>query len=406
MRNYKIYLSLFLIICCKLSDAQWTQVADFTGNPGPFASGFGIGNKAYIIENQCTNRLWEYDVTNDTWLQKAYFPGVCRTSGVAFSVNGKGYFGTGGFNGSNIYENDWWEYDPVINTWTQKTSFPGGARMEAVGFSIANKGYLGTGYSHTGTPVYYKDFWEYDPSTDAWIQKSDVPGPPRDLALGVSLNSKGYLGLGIALGQIGNPSIGNLSDFYEYDPTANTWTQKQSVSFGGRVEAGIFYFNNEIYIMGGRIISSQTGLTSGLKFNPLTNVWSNFSGFDGGAVLFPVAISFSNSAYMGMGMDNFQNNRNDWWKFVLNPTSITEDINDVGDVQIYPSPTTDYLFIKTTKTIVAAEFKLWSVEGSMLLKKQISNTEDKIDLSHLPNGIYVAEWINGGDVVRKKIIKE
>src|SRR5580765_6530695 len=56
------------------------------------------------------------------------------------------------------------------NTWTQKTSFGGTERYGVVGFSIGSKGYMGTGFSNYN---YYKDFWEYDPATDAWTQKAD-----------------------------------------------------------------------------------------------------------------------------------------------------------------------------------------------------------------------------------------
>ena len=40
---------------------------------------------------------------------------------------------------------DFWEYDPATNAWTQKADFGGTARLDAVGFSIGSKGYIGTG---------------------------------------------------------------------------------------------------------------------------------------------------------------------------------------------------------------------------------------------------------------------
>ena len=55
---------------------------------------------------------------------------------------------------------DFWEYDPATNAWTQKADFGGTARDGAVGFSIGSKGYIGTGYDGTGST---KDFWEYTP---------------------------------------------------------------------------------------------------------------------------------------------------------------------------------------------------------------------------------------------------
>ena len=77
----------------------------------------------------------------NTWLQKAYYPGtgVFRTSG--FSIGNYGYIGTG----AAPYTVDFWAYDPTNDTWTQKADFGGPTRYDAIGLSIGNKGYIGTG---------------------------------------------------------------------------------------------------------------------------------------------------------------------------------------------------------------------------------------------------------------------
>jgi N-acetylneuraminic acid mutarotase len=54
-------------------------------------------------------------------------------------------------------------------TWTKKADFGGGSRESGIGFSIGSKGYIGTGKNQGGN--YTKDFWEYDPATNAWTQK-------------------------------------------------------------------------------------------------------------------------------------------------------------------------------------------------------------------------------------------
>ena len=50
---------------------------------------------------------------------------------------------------------------------------------QAVGFSIGGKGYIGTGAIWSPTWIYYKDFWEYDPVANTWTQKEDVGGTAR-----------------------------------------------------------------------------------------------------------------------------------------------------------------------------------------------------------------------------------
>jgi N-acetylneuraminic acid mutarotase len=57
----------------------------------------------------------------DTWTQKADFGGTARYGAFAFSINGKGYLGTGDNN--NVLYKDVWEFDPLTHSWTQKADF-------------------------------------------------------------------------------------------------------------------------------------------------------------------------------------------------------------------------------------------------------------------------------------------
>src|SRR4051794_10367712 len=86
----------------------------------------------------------------DFWKQKANLP-FGRQGAVSFVIGSKAYVGTG--DDSYIYDpfkNDFWEYNPADpncgGTWTQLAAFGGTKRRDAVGFSINNKGYIGTGY--------------------------------------------------------------------------------------------------------------------------------------------------------------------------------------------------------------------------------------------------------------------
>lgn len=200
---------------------SWTKKKDIKGEVRTNAVGFSIGNRGYIATGENTkahylNDLWEYNPENDTWSQKANLPGAANTLTLAagFSIDNKGYIGTGlqtGENNSNNYATKkFWEYDPAENKWTQKKDFDGENRTGAVGFSIGNKGYIGTGYG--SGQVYLNDFWEYDPAKDAWAKKIDFNGEGRTDSFGFSIGSKGYLGGGRGSGG------GDLNDFWEYTP--------------------------------------------------------------------------------------------------------------------------------------------------------------------------------------------
>ena len=80
---------------------------------------------------------------------------------------------------------------------------------------------------------YTKDFWEYDPAANTWTQKADFGGTARYGAVGFSIGSKGYIGTGY--------DGSYIKDFWEYDPAANTWTQK--ADFGGTARYGAVGFS-------------------------------------------------------------------------------------------------------------------------------------------------------------------
>ena len=219
----------------------WSQKANFGGTKRKFAVGFSIGNKGYIATGDdgsstyggATNDIWEYDPNENKWTPKAPFPGTPRFGAVGFSIGSKGYIGTGHLDprlGDPAFRiNDFWEFDPndgPQGSWTEKNKIGGSSgvpRAYAVGFSIGNKGYIGTGNTAL-TPAKQKDFWEYDPSADTWTRKSDFGGPARFVAFGLSIGLNGYIGAG---------DIGGLNhfihDFWEFNPESNTWVQKDNL---------------------------------------------------------------------------------------------------------------------------------------------------------------------------------
>jgi N-acetylneuraminic acid mutarotase len=267
----------------------WTQKANLgstenipAGFPRKSAVAFAIGAKGYVGTGENSTGLlsdfWEYDPATNTWTRKNDFgvatlrEGLKRTEAVGFSImsttsTGKGYVGTG-INDADVYQKDFWEFDPatgVNGTWTKKTDFLGAARAEAVGLSIVSKGYVGTGRSGESVAQYYKDFYEFDPATNAWLKKADFAGGFRAEAVALYAYSPcggyGYVGLGYIpcyepcggtceCGQVCTA----FSDFWEYDPVTDTWTQKAYYDggelTGKRAEAAAFSLSSTSHFVG------------------------------------------------------------------------------------------------------------------------------------------------------------
>ncbi|MBS1737187.1 MAG: T9SS type A sorting domain-containing protein [Bacteroidetes bacterium] len=311
----------FLEVYAQAPDS-WTQKASFSGTARWSAAGFSINGKGYIGTGGNNSSLykdfWEYNPVTDVWTQKADFGGTARWGAVGFSINGKGYLGTG--DGSSGHTKDFWEYDPSTNLWTQKADYGGAEHNNATGFSINGKGYIGTGYNNIG---YTRDFWEYDPTINLWTKKADFGGTARWCAVGFSINGKGYIGTGLD----GN----SKKDFWEYDPTTNLWAQK--ADFGGTAR----------YFAAGLVISNKgyigTGLDGGgyrkdfWKYDPTTNFWSQSSDINGAARRGAVALNINGQGYLGIGDANGA--ISDFWKYndsVFTPTipSFTPDNGYTG----------------------------------------------------------------------------
>ncbi len=235
----------------KTSVAQGTGIrkANFPGGPRYSAASFSIGTKVYLGlgnddgDNPMSD-FWEWDQTTNLWTRKADYPGSTIGDFVCFSIGTKGYIETGGNFFNDVFTAEFWEYDPATNSWTQKASLPTTpSRSGAVGFSIGTKGYIGIGHKWgLNSDPYYKDFWEWDQATNIWTQKANFPGNSRAGAVGFSIGNKGYIGTGQGdWGAI-------YKDFWEWDQETNTWKELANFSGNARANGVGFSIGNKGYI--------------------------------------------------------------------------------------------------------------------------------------------------------------
>lgn len=141
----------------------WKKKANYPGTPVGFAMGFSIGEKGYIglgsinSFEDYTTQLCEYDPAIDQWVIKKYLPFDKEVrSPVAFVIDGKGYFGLGGFDTDGTI----WEYDPVTNTVTRDGEFKAFSRIGATVFQLSDRAIIGSG-DFDG--YYDKTFVQYFP---------------------------------------------------------------------------------------------------------------------------------------------------------------------------------------------------------------------------------------------------
>lgn len=208
------------------------------------------------------------------------------------------------------------------NSWQQKQSIPGSVRYLAVGLSIGSKGYIGLGFDGAAE---LKDFWEYDPSSNTWSQRADFGGDARTAAVGFSIGNKGYVGTGGA----GTSPTADRKDFWEYDPSTNVWTRKADFPGTARQVATGFSIGNKGYIGIGRTVYFNY-LQDFWEYNPANDTWTQKADFGGGPRYASVGFSIGTKGYIGTGTSApGYTYRKDFWEYDQGTDTWTQKA-DVG----------------------------------------------------------------------------
>jgi len=232
------------------------------------ASLFRINNRIFygLGQNQGENcnRGYRCDFfefipsTGQSKLVSDCFPGGPRSNAVAFSLEGRGYVGLGHGRSEPYYLNDFWEFDPSSNlgndSWRKLEGLDGNAlknREAAFVFQFPDRVFVGGG---AAGDLYFNDCWEFSPpgpqgNKILWIPASDFPGQPRQDAFSLTLNGKGYMGLGY------HSLLGSLNDFWEFNPQKplqEQWQRLPDFPSQKRENAVVFTLNGLIYVGGGQ----------------------------------------------------------------------------------------------------------------------------------------------------------
>ena len=335
MKTYKWFLILIAIVSVACSGSSedelvgnWVNIGDFGGARRAYASSFVIGNVGYVCAGyngyQTSRRdMWKIEVDSDgvgTWSISDSLPkGMERQRAVGFSVNGKGYIGTG-WDGDEKLMRDFWEYDPTksgtVNAWREVAPLPldADARYGAISFVIKGEAYVGTGFIAGKDQDCLLDFWKFIPPSVAppvgrW-EKAPAISKKRSGASVFVINDVAYVCTGNNNGGI----TGNLWDFWCFDGTSwkelrhiNNYDQNNDYDDAyvniGRTNAVGFTLNGKGYIAGGNTpavweyeppVYSGSRLVSGDLWTQKTSFFSRYG---------MVTLEFANdNVFVGTGL--------------------------------------------------------------------------------------------------------
>lgn len=219
--------------------------------------------------------------------------------------------------------------------WTQKADIPGNPRQSAIGFSNGIKGYVAGGldslYHNVAGLVY--DCWEYDTLSNTWTQRQY---PDTSLLLNVvtfSIGQNVFLALGYDT--ITNFAKNNL---WEFNPINGSWTQKADFPGQLRLNAAGFSIGSKGYLGTGQLSDSVNfGVFKDFwEYDTLLNTWTQKADFGGGPIYMAVGFSIGSKGYFGNGEDSLSNLLNNFWEY----DPITDHWNQIANFPGVPRFTT------------------------------------------------------------------
>lgn len=273
------------------------------------ANCFVVSKIAYIGLNNKKD-FWAYDTDKNTWRKLKDFPGIPRMYGTGFVSGNKIYFGTGL---SNYYSNlqtsinDWWEYDISTNSWLQKNNFPV-ATYNSIGFNDNDGCFMSNGYKYTynKSPAYYTFFLQalkYNPENDSW--SNQVIGSWDDYTFSSmnfwipckSVGNEVYVNLGIR-------EVYRYTDrIYIINSKNNTMKSIADYPMNLNCETISFYINGKVFIRK-KAIDEYSSSSAFYYYDDINNKWKPAQTDVYSLLRYGIAFEVDNIGFVGLGNSN------------------------------------------------------------------------------------------------------
>jgi N-acetylneuraminic acid mutarotase len=281
-------------------------------------------------------------------------------------------------------------YDPVTSTWAARAFFPGvnsGYYHPGLMFSVGNKGYLGV----TDSTV---DFWEYDPSLDSWAQMANYPGGPRTSPGGMTIAQKGYAWSGWS-----DTAYYSIPDFWEYDPIINQWTQKSAPPTDGRINGISCGGSSHGYAGLGRELAGSD-YDDIYEYDPSADTWTSIPNpfpayvvnrFRSNVINFV----YNDKLYTGGGVTRLAGGDYvaHYEFFVYNSLVTNIPGPKVQATYLYPSITSDHFFLQSQVNLITIE--IFDCTGNKIKSMKADEKYMQVDVSELKSGVYFITTGNG-----------
>ena len=178
-------------------------------------------------------------------------------------------------------------YDPDTDTWTKKADMPTARGWNP--WVVLNDIVYIAGGIKAQAPV--NAFEAYDPATDKWTVGLPVKPSASGASWGIGYMGKAYFFAGTANG---NTEI--------YDPVANKWTVGAARPSGADEDHCVAEVDGKLYVIGGAGSPDRVAFQ---RYDPITNVWEDLGQVPNGGVTDGFATVTGHAIYVWGGWDNF-----------------------------------------------------------------------------------------------------
>jgi N-acetylneuraminic acid mutarotase len=216
-------------------------------------------------------KVQAYNAATNAWTYKASLPiAVYRTNGAGV-INRKIYV-SGGVTRDKFFRRDLYMYDPASDTWTPKQDIPSCCAGTWGGLTgvIDNQLYVVTCEEAEDCYIDLRplSLLRYDPATNQWTQLASSP-PQLKRPMGGVIGGKLYV-----TGLTGGPD--SRTRLAVYDPATNQWTVQSSIP-RPRWDGASVVVDRKLYLIGGfqQDADGTVRKVRGVNvYDPATNSWT------------------------------------------------------------------------------------------------------------------------------------
>ena len=226
------YTNEFLMY--NISSNSWSPRQPFVGGSAKWQSGVSYGSGAYVYggyDGSADEKegLYYYNYNYNQW---SHIDGpdsvtVCRALGYA---NSNSVFFIGGTSGDSV-RSDVWSYI-AQNYWEKKTDFP---VEQYGGFAVVIDNIAYAGMGKNSSDVCNGKLWTTANGANSWELKTECTIYTGSILAGVACNKRIYI-------------IDESYKILEYDPVTDIWRIKSQLPVSHQIVHCMFSVNNKIYI--------------------------------------------------------------------------------------------------------------------------------------------------------------